>query len=56
MNRYFYQNGIIPLYEKNEELLDLMERAIDAFNLHDKFLLENEYYEVPILHSRNTAL
>lgn len=50
MNRYFYKNGFIPLYEKNNELLDLMERSIDAFNLHDKFLMENEYYEVSMVH------
>ena len=50
MNRYFYHNGFIPIYQKNDELLDLMERSIDAFNLMDKFLMKNEYYEVSMVH------
>ena len=50
MNRYFYHNGFIPIYQKNDELLDLMERSIDAFNLRDKFLMRNEYYEVSMVH------
>lgn len=50
MNSYFYQYGCIPEYQKTDELLDLMERSIDLFNDKDKFLMENEYYEVSMVH------
>ncbi len=38
------------MYQKTGELLDLMERSIDAFNLHESFLMKNEYYEVSMVH------
>ena len=38
------------MYHKTGELLDLMERSIDTFNLHDRFLMKNEYYEVSMVH------
>lgn len=50
MNRYFFQNGFIPQYNKIPELLYLMEDAIDLFNQQEVFLLKNDYHETAMAH------